>query len=483
MGIDIDKTTFNDQDYARFQTALQHNLTSLKDILERQSFDQGEKLLGAELELYIIDKEGNCAALNQALLKDANDKLVTPELNQYNLEYNLKPYALDEQAFLSAEKDLVHRIQQLNTLANKYEAQVLPIGILPTLKTQDLDPSLITPRKRYQALIAQLCKLRGNDFRVNISGETQLELNRSDIVLEGVNTSLQIHHRAYKDEFVDMYNTIQLITPVVLAISANSPFLLGHQLWDETRIPLFKQSIDTRPRDTFSWHPSARVSFGQGWLRHSPMDIFEEAVRLFPPILPICAIQPSESKLDELRLHLGTIWLWNRPIYDPENNGHLRIEMRALPAGPTPIDMIANGAFYIGLAEYLKHHINELLPAIPFHIAEHNFYRSAQFSLNANIVWPDKHQMGSKERPITEVIDSCIDLAKKGLSALGIGQEEINRYMGVIQARVARRINGALWQKQQVKQMENRYGRQTALTNMLMNYIQLSNANKPIHEW
>jgi hypothetical protein len=50
--------------------------------------------------------------------------------------------------------------------------------------------------------------------------------------------------------------------------------------------------------------------------------------------------------LAELSLHNGTIYRWNRPIYDVvDGRPHLRVENRVLPAGPTVVDAVAGGLF------------------------------------------------------------------------------------------------------------------------------------------
>ena len=110
---------------------------------------------------------------------------------------------------------------------------------------------------------------------------------------------------------------------VQLAIGANSPFFFGRELWRETRIALFEQTTDTRPEELKAQGVRPRVWFGERWIT-SIFDLFEENVRYFPALLPVVededpvAVLESGGapQLQELRLHNGTIYRWNRPIYD-----------------------------------------------------------------------------------------------------------------------------------------------------------------------
>ncbi|MCB2069375.1 MAG: hypothetical protein KDF67_06925, partial [Ottowia sp.] len=174
-------------------------------------------------------------------------------------------------------------------MAATHGGRIVPIGILPTLRQTDFGPHCITDRRRYHALVQQLIKRRGDRFRIDINGQDPLKLDMADITLEGANTSFQVHYRVEPGAYADTFNAFQLMTPLALAIGANSPTLFGHRLWHETRIPLFKQSIDTRHVDRFSWNEPARVNFGQGWVRRGAQELFREVARIYPPLLPICA--------------------------------------------------------------------------------------------------------------------------------------------------------------------------------------------------
>ena len=487
MGIEINRTSFSPDDFAAFRAALERNLEELEDALARPGFGRGEASLGAELEMYIVDGDGRPLHLNQEIQAVMGDPQLTLELNRYNLEYNLSPYRIADSPFARTEQEILQCLSRLREVAAQQGGRILPIGILPTLQQSDFGPHCITDRRRYHALVRQLLERRGDSFRIDINGADPLQLDMTDITLEGANTSFQVHYRLDPARYADTYNAVQLSTPLVLAMAANSPTLFGHRLWHETRIPLFKQSIDTRQIDRYGWNEPARVNFGQGWIRHDALEMFREVVRIYPPLLPLCAQETpagnSAPALAELRLHQSTVWLWNRPVYDDVDGGQLRIEMRALPAGPTAMDMVANAAFHIGLAEGLRDDINRLLPGLPFRLAEYNFYRAAQFGLDAKILWPEKDQSGFAEQPLTQLVERLLPVAHKGLLGIGVHADEAARYLQVIEARLARRQTGAAWQLQRLGALAQGKNREQAPAAMLEEFLQLSEQNIPVAEW
>lgn len=491
MGINIQKEEFSAEEYDNYSQRLYACLDALKHLIKQPSFGQGPKKVGAELENYIVDKQGQVLPINTQLIEESANPDYTVELNRFNLEINLEPLNLGSTLF----SDLQHQLQThqkfLQSVADQHDAKIVPIGILPTLKSEHLMPEFMTDLPRYRALSKFLLKSRGKDFRVHITGEDEIKLTSPYVTLEGANTSFQFHLMVEHHEFANVFNAIQLTTPLVLAVAANSPIFLGKSLWDETRIALFKQSIDSRHRGAMNWRQPARVTFGHGWVRDDAWELFAETVSLYPPIFPLLSDQdPMKTleqgripKLEELGLHLGTTWPWNRPVYCHHDGGHVRIEMRSMPAGPSAIDMCANSAFATGLALGLKDHIQEILAVMPFRFAEHNFYRAAQNGLDANIVWtkPGKHQL--QEMPITEVLYKMLPLAADGLAKLGIAKEEINYYLGIIQKRLDKKITGARWQKAQIQELERNSNKQQACHDMFQRYMHNQEQGLAVTDW
>ena len=492
MGLCIARDQFTEEEFTRFGERLTQSLKALAHVLEQPGFGEGPLTIGAELELSIINSQGQAYPINRTLLHCSHDEHLQLELDRFNLEYNLSPVSLAGHPFSHVRAQLTHAIQSLERCAKGLGGRIIPIGILPTLCAEELDAPMMSDLPRYRALSAGLRRLREGPFCIHINGPEPLTVTCSDVTLEGANTSFQIHLRVNPQDFARVYNTAQLVTPIVLAISANSPIFLQHRLWEETRVALFKQAIDGRKMLEHDWHQPARVSFGHGWVRHGAYELFAEAVGLHPPLLPImstedpmdCVRRGQLPQLEELRLHQGTVWRWNRAIYDASANGHVRIEFRALPSGPTPIDMVANAAFLIGLTLGMHHHIDKFLHQFPFEYAHRNFYRSAEYGMEAMLVWPSESAHGLREISVCALAKELLPVAEQGLEECGVEKKEIHTMLNVIRDRLEARMNGARWQLYRLEQYENRgYERPTALTGMLEDYLRASHTGAPVSHW
>ena len=466
MGIEIDRERFDDADYARFTERLEHCLEALAQLLDRPGFGVGPRTIGAELELFLIDDQGHPLAKNQAILEDAGDPRLTLELDRFNLEVNPSPSSLEGRPLSSLGHQLEGALESVRATARAHGGRVAMVGILPTLGDQDLHRGAITDAPRYRALDWSLSRVRAEPFEIEIGGRDgePLRVVRDNIVMEGANTSFQVHLRVDPGDYVDSFNAAQLATAPALAAAGNSPLFLGRVLWEETRIALFEQAADDRDASGRERLVS-RVAFGTDWLRTSILDLFEESVRHHEPLLPICGDQDpllalgdgGVPRLDELRLHQGTVWRWNRAIYDSGFGGHVRIEMRPLPAGPTVVDMLANAAFLLGLTLALAPSAGDWSKQLLFARAHANFYDAARLGLEAELEWPGPD--GAPERVnAAELVPRLLPEARRGLVEAGVEEAEADRLLGVLGDRVASGQTGAVWQRRTLAALEGRGG-------------------------
>lgn len=490
MGLPITQTDFSQQDFACYSQRLGDNLTALGQLLNRPGFGEGPISFGAELELYIIDQAGYPKCINQQIQTDLKDPLCTLELNQFNLEYNFEPVLITNGPFQATEEAAVSALSKLNECATRHQAKILPIGILPTLRRSDVGYQAMTRIPRYDVLTRELQAIRGGPFSIDIQGRDRIDLEMEDVTLEGANTSFQIHLRVPPAQFADTYNAVQLVTPLVMALGANSPTLFGKQLWHETRVPLFKQSIDCRPRDPRNAQP-ARVNYGHSWLRKGALELFKEAVYLYRPLMPVVSDenplvtveQGGLPQLGELRLQQGSVWLWNRPVYDPADGGHLRIEMRALPAGPSVKDMVANAVLLIGLTEVVKPMINRWLPAIPFEYCARNFYRAAEHGLAAELIWPSEAQREPAYHSVADILRRLLPEVSAALISAGYPETDFAPYLPVIEQRLASGQTGSVWQIAKLDRLQKHQDLAESLQTMLHAYQQYCDMNQPVGEW
>ena len=491
MGLSITSEKFLPDDYARFSRRLTECLEVLSEMLKDPAFGGDTNSWGAELELYLVDAGGAVVHCNEEVLARAADPRLTPELNRFNLEYNSAPVIESATPLSTLQTEFESILGSLRGVTSTLGAIPLAIGILPTLKREDFGLAHMTDLPRYRALTDALKKIGSGMFRIHIDGEPPLNMEVEDVTFEGANTSFQVHYRVAPSRFAQLYNGLILATPIVMGLAGNSPTLLGHRLWQETRIPLFKHSIDSRPRST-DWRQPARVSLGQGFLRNSVYELFAESVATQPPILPVWGEQDYRAQwrrgeapgLDELRMHQNTVWSWLRPVYDRADGGHLRIELRTLPAGPTVTDMLANAAFYIGLGEAFAERIEQMLPGMPFSYAKYNFYRAAQFGPEAKLVWPIGSRHCLEERELTGLAEAMVPMAREGLQRIGMAEAEIRHYLGVIEERIASRQTGARWQLRQLEAMQCPWpAPQEFLQTMLSGYMERQQSGLPVARW
>ena len=497
MGAEITRERFAERDYARFRERLEQCLTDLGRLLEQPGFGTGPASIGAELELFLVDGAAQPLPRNQAIRALAADSRITVELNRFNLELNSSPALLAGRPFTALGRELELLLARVSDAARVHQGRIALIGVLPTLTRAHLDAGVVTDVARYRALGRGLRRLRGGPVYIRIAGAEPLELTSEDIALEGANTSFQVHLRVAPGDFTRVYNAVQLATAPALAVAGNSPTFLGHRLWEETRIALFKQSVEDRDSRGPRRRPS-RTSYGTGWLRDGPLGLFTESVRLHEPLLPHVSDRPASDPpasdrppsdeerapgLDELRLHQGTVWHWNRAVYDPAGGGHLRIEMRALPAGPTVTDMLANAAFLIGLTWWLAHQDQRWTYALPFERAEHSFYRAAQFGLAAELSWPAGRGDQVRTLPAADLVTGLLPAARQGLLAAGVAAAEADGLLSVIGARVATGQTGAAWQRATLAAVQPGRSRPQALEVMFDRYLSCAASGQPVHTW
>ncbi|MFN0097747.1 MAG: glutamate--cysteine ligase [Gemmatimonadaceae bacterium] len=489
MAIAITKDTFSDEDRARFATRLIDQVAHLSRICDEPSFGEGPTTLGAELEVPIVGADQRPCPCNTDVLRTMNEPRATVEIARFNVEFNCTPVAAAGRPFTAIGDEVRTLLAAGDEAASVHGARLLPVGILPSVMPEDVTRDAMTDVARYRALERQVGRMRGGPAHITIHGEEPLSLEYDGVMLEGANTSFQLHLRASAARFADTYNAAQLATPIAVALSGNSPVFLDHLLWDETRVAVFKQSVEARTADDLVWRRPARVAFGHGWARRGAPELFAEGVRLHEPLFPVCDDAAPDRpdarapRLAELRLHQGTIWRWNRAIYDPSEGGHLRIEFRALPSGPTVLDMMANAALLIGLTVGIRDSIDGFIFGCPFLMAEMSFYRAARDGMDAVMLWPDGVGTSPKARPVRELADSLLPLADQGLATLGVESEERARLLGVIADRVASGQTGARWQRSALRTLRTSGPRRAALDRLVREYAARYDSQQPVHLW
>ncbi|MBB5832626.1 glutamate--cysteine ligase [Brachybacterium aquaticum] len=490
MGREIGSTEYTRSQRTRYRQELARNLDLFESFLDTAEFvDEGT--VGVELEMNLAEEPSMAPALiSDLLLEDMDDEDYVHEIGRYNLEVNLPVSHPIGSGLRDLENALTAAIDKADAAARARGARIIPIGHLPTITEELFDgDTWRAPGARYEALEGTVLQARGEEIALRISGEGKgLDTTFDSIAPESACTSMQLHLQVPPEQFAAAWNAAQAIAGPQVALAANSPYLLGKRLWHETRVPTFVQALDTRPPEYAAQGVRPRVWFGERWIT-SMFDLFEENVRLFPALIPESREMAEEPllteghspRLHELMLHNGTVWRWNRPIYDPGTDvPHLRLENRLLPAGPTPADMAANAAFFYGILSSLVHERRPLWSRMSFEQADEAFQQCARWGLEARVRWP-------KVGPI-RVADllqqQLIPQAMEGLRVLGADEDVISRYQEILTERARTGRNGARWQIDTVTSLELRGGtREQALAEMTRRYRANVDSGEPVHAW
>lgn len=472
---------------AKFIRHLLDDIKALEYMLENGIIENDIVRIGAEQELCLLNENWRPANNATALLHTINDSHFTNEMARFNLEINCDPIKLSANCFEILENQLTKLLQKAANAAKKHDTKILLTGILPSIGLNELSLEYMTPSIRYQLLNEAIKNIRKKDFELHIRGLDELSLHHDSILFEACNTSFQLHLQIAPDDFVASYNWAQAISGPVLGIAVNSPILLGRELWSETRIALFQQSVDTRSTTHSLRDKEARVTFGSNWASGTIADIYKDDLARFQVMLNADIEKNSLEELEKgnipklkaLNLHNGTIYRWNRACYGAAGDKpHIRIENRYIPAGPTVLDEVANFAFWVGLMSARPSECDDMVKVMDFRDAKDNFIKAARYGSDSMMNW-----MG-KSIPICELItQELLPLAHKGLQFMGVDQKDIERLLGIIESRARKGITGAKWNISNYRNLKKGMKQDDALIALTKGIYKNQKLQLPISKW
>ncbi len=470
MGQEIGESHFQPADFAEFDRRLRAETALLDSLVADGGLSRSPPMGGFELEAWLVDAAGRPAGVNERYLARLADPLVVPELATFNVELNGPPVELQGQPLTRLHGSLHELWQRCDQVAGDLGCRLAMIGILPTARESDFTLSQMSGLQRYRALNEQLLRLRRDiPLQIDIKGVDHLHAIHQDVMLEAAATSFQIHIKVDALRAGRYYNASKILSGPMVALAANSPYLFGHDLWAETRVPLFEQAVAVAGSKL-----AQRVTYGLGYVADSIMECYAANMERFPVLLPHLMDEPPE-RLAHLRLHNGTIWRWNRPLvgFDDDGTPHLRLEHRVVPAGPTALDSIANAALYFGAVHALAGRTIPPEHELPFAAARRNFYNGAQYGLGATLEW-----VGGAELPMDRFCaDVLIPLAHTGLVDLGVAESEAAEWLGVLRERIETGINGATWQRRFVA------AHGADMADLVQAYLEHQASDRPVHFW
>jgi CBS domain-containing protein len=478
-----------DRDKQNFLLHLLDDIEAMEYMVKHDMIESGVTRIGAEQEFCLVGSHLRPSLSGPQLLQEINESHFTPELAKWNLEINLDPQDFKGDCFSRMHGQLDELLALARRKAEAHGDKVILTGILPTIRKSELDFKNMTPNPRYKVLDQTMKEQRGEDFTLNIEGVDELSLKHDSILFEACNTSFQIHLQVSPEEFVDRYNWAQMISGPVLAACVNSPILLGKELWSETRIAVFRQSIDVRNTGNYIRERQPRVAFGRDWLRDSPAQIFKDDICQYNLIV---SGDVGESSMDVIRrggipelramnLHNGTIYKWNRPCYGIGGGvPHLRIENRYIPAGPTSVDEMAATVLWTGLMRAMPDEYRGAWDKKgPFQDVRCNFLKAARNGLGNEFTWFGERMDASKL-----LLDKLIPMAAEGLERDGISSSEYGPYLKIMEERVRTKQTGSDWIIRSLRKVQSEGASiDEALLLVTQSMDAQSSEGAPVHEW
>lgn len=474
------------KDRANYIHHLLNDIKALEMMIEKGLIEEEPLRIGAEQEFCLVNNQFLPESKSLELLKDIDDAHFTTEIGNYNLEINLDTLNLGKDCFSKLHKQLDSLLEKAKKAASKKDIKIILTGILPSLSVNDVDEQSMTNVERYSVLNEAIKNRRKQSFDIHIKGVDEVNLRHDSVMLEGCNTSFQMHLQLSPKTFVDNYNWAQAIAGPILSACTNSPILFGKELWSETRIALFTQSVDTRANSYLLNEKLSRVSFGSKWQTGTITDIFKDNISRFRSFLTtdftrnsVDMLNNNETpKLRALRLHNGTVYPWNRVCYG-EINGkpNLRIENRYIPSGPTTIDEIANMIFWVGVMMGKPKKYKNIHKQWDFKDVKTNFFNAARYGMATQFYWN-----GQYVSSYNLILNELLPMAYKGLYSVGVSPKDVEYYLKVIKNRVQAN-NGSEWLTRNYRSLLKKYKRYEAMQLLTAKLYEKQEKGYPVSTW
>lgn len=476
----------------KFVRQLLDDMKAFQYMLDHDWFESDTIRIGAEQEMCMVDRR-TCkpAPIAVEVLEHMTDyPWAETELAKFNLETNFTPRVFAKDALKKMEEEALHTQKIIREILAKFDTKMILTGILPTLRKFDLEMHNLTPKPRYYALMESINKqLSKGAYELHLEGIDELKINHNSPLLEACNTSFQVHLQVAPKDFVRYYNMAQALAAPVMAIAANSPLVFGRRLWHESRIALFQQALDTRKSNNHMRESSPRVSFGKDWLNESILEIHKEDISRFRVLLAADLAEDSMAlikdgkvpKLKALQVFNSTVYRWNRPCYGISDNGkpHLRIENRVLPSGPTVADEMANTAFWLGAMTGMADLVEDITQSVSFEDVRDNFIKAAQFGIDSKFNWVNEQKIGACDLVLKELLP----IARTGLEKRNVDTADIDRYLGIIEERAKKHMNGARWQLRAFTNLRKQVTQDEAASILTASIIKNQEKEIPVHLW
>ena len=135
VGNDVAEASGGGQDRRQFTHALLREVHALDRMLAEGRIESGVRRIGAEQEMFLVDRNWKPAPVALEILDAVDDPHLVTEVGAFNLELNLDPQAFGGNCFSAMEAQLNELLGRVRSVANERGVDVLLAGILPTIRT------------------------------------------------------------------------------------------------------------------------------------------------------------------------------------------------------------------------------------------------------------------------------------------------------------------------------------------------------------
>ena len=492
MGTEVDHRSSAAPTGHGYREKVRRCLDVFARMLRESHFDVEDPMTGMEIEFNLVDDEGRPGAEERRGPRgDRRTRLPDRARPVQPRDQRAAAPPRLARGLAAFEDDLRGSLNHAESKANEVGAHMVMIGILPTLEAGHLSPSNDQPEPALQA--AQRPD-PGGPRRGPRHRHPGRRAAAHDLGVDHARGGVHQHAAAHPGQPGQLRGVLERLPGDQPASSSRSAptrrTCSASELWHETRIPLFEQATDTRSEELKEQGVRPRVWFGERWIT-SIFDLFEENVRYFPALLPITEDEDPLEVLEaggtpgalELRLHNGTIYRWNRPVYDvvdgvpapaggePGARGRADASSTRWPTPPS------TSAWCGALAEDER----PLWSQMSFSAAEENFHVAAQHGIDARVYWPGIGEVDATEL----VLRRLLPLAREGPRALGgrarRGRPAARRSSSSAASPAATAPPGT--STGCTRHRGEGTDRAEALRLTLQEYRELMHANEPVHTW
>ena len=480
---------FTGEQRREFMRALLHDLRALELMLDEGRFEEGVARIGAEQEMFLVDRACHPAGASLAMLERLKDPHFTTELGTFQLEMNLDPQEFTGDCLGSLERPARGPRRARALAAHELGLEIVLTGILPTIRKSDLGLENMVPLARYKALNDATTRLRGEAYYIHINGIDELRTQHDSVMVEACNASFQMHLQVGAKDFANAYNVAQVLAGPVLAAATNSPLLFGRRLWAETRIALFQQAVDSRnPSQAREMAP--RVTFGNRWVEKSVVELYQEDIARFRALVG--------TDLDEDPLAVLARGRRARAQgAAPPQRHDLPLEPRLLrhhqrqaaPAHREPRAAVRpehrstrsrTRAFWLGLMSALTHKYADITQGDRVRAREDELRRRR--APRARRALHLARRRGGARADADRRQARCRS-PPRGSTAVGVAAADRDRYLGVIERRVRSGRTGSRWMLFSLAAMKDHGTQGERLNALTMATIARQRAARPVADW